>query len=114
MLIRCAHRHLTNVERRVQQLESLLTRLLPGVGIDEILARPDNAVFDTTSSSAPSPQSDIVQTLTLSREESNIVEVLPKEPDGFDWREEAADVASLTDGMASLSVIPSGTGYLGE
>lgn len=109
-----AKSHLTNVERRVQQLESLLASLLPGVDTDEVLSRPETSSIAAAPSSMHSSPAETVQTARMGREETPAVEVMPKEADGFDWREEATGLASLTDGMASLSVAPSGTGYLGE
>lgn len=41
-------------------------------------------------------------------------EAVPSNADGFNWQEEDANVDSLTDGMAALSVEPTGVGYLGE
>lgn len=41
-------------------------------------------------------------------------EAVPSNADGFNWQEEAANVDSLTDGMAALSVEPTGVGYLGK
>jgi transcriptional regulatory protein GAL4 len=41
-------------------------------------------------------------------------EAVPSNADGFNWQEEDTNVDSLTDGMAALSVEPTGVGYLGE
>jgi len=41
-------------------------------------------------------------------------EAVPNNADGFNWQEEDANVDSLTDGMAALSVEPTGVGYLGK
>jgi transcriptional regulatory protein GAL4 len=38
---------------------------------------------------------------------------VPNNADGFNWQEEDANLDSLTDGMAALSVEPTGVGYLG-
>ena len=40
-------------------------------------------------------------------------EAVPSNADGFNWQEEDNSVDSLTDGMAALSVEPTGVGYLG-
>ena len=42
-----------------------------------------------------------------------IPEAVPNNADGFNWQEEDANLDSLTDGMAALSVEPTGVGYLG-
>lgn len=41
-------------------------------------------------------------------------EAVPSNADGFNWQEEDTNVDSLTDGMAALSVEPTGVGYLGK
>lgn len=40
-------------------------------------------------------------------------EALPQQADGFDWVEEIT-ISGLSDGMAALSIMPEGAGYLGE
>lgn len=40
-------------------------------------------------------------------------EAVPRNVDGFDWREEGTTADELADGMASLAIEPAGTGYLG-
>lgn len=54
-----------------------------------------------------SPKSDEVQTEPES-------EAVPREADGYDWKEEATSVNELADGMASLAIDPTGSGYLGK
>lgn len=41
-------------------------------------------------------------------------EAVPNSADGFNWQEENVTVDVLTDGMAALSVEPTGVGYLGK
>jgi hypothetical protein len=41
------------------------------------------------------------------------VESLPSEANGFDWMEHELTFERLVDGMAALSVNPTGAGYLG-
>ncbi|EMD87965.1 hypothetical protein COCHEDRAFT_1183130 [Bipolaris maydis C5] len=39
---------------------------------------------------------------------------VPNDVDGFNWKEEDLNIDGLTDGMAALSVEPTGVGYLGS
>ena len=42
-----------------------------------------------------------------------VSEAVPNEADGYDWQEEAASF-DIADGMAALTIDPTGTGYLGS
>lgn len=134
--------HLTNVENRVQKLEALLARLNPDINIDEALSQTTPSINNNSINSinpinpinsiirAPSvPKAESstpisvrqeelkpFDTLNQDREETPPYEheALPQEADGFDWKEETGDLDELADGMASLSVEPSGIGYLGS
>ena len=43
-----------------------------------------------------------------------LLEAVPSSADGFNWQEDNVSVDGLTDGMAALSVEPTGVGYLGN
>lgn len=107
------HRHLDDVETRLEQLEKLISHHLPGINVEEALRSPTPLHINRASSL----KSDGPDTPGLPREaESNDQpenEALPPEASGFDWRETAIDLNGLADGMASLSLDPSGKGYLG-
>jgi transcriptional regulatory protein GAL4 len=119
-------RHLTNVENRLQKLEALFARLLPDVDIEDAISsitprspyqiptgnRFEDALSPDQSSEQPVP---VKRAKTIGRSPAGTpFEALPEEADGFDWKEEATDVSDLADGMAALSVEPSGIGYLGK
>lgn len=109
------------MEKRLQGLESLVSQLLPGVNIDDVLNSPDpiQAPALTPGPSTPSvlhpaavssPHSDSSPAVV---NDPVLPEAVPNNADGFNWQEEDANVDSLTDGMAALSVEPTGVGYLG-
>jgi len=114
------------VETRLQSLEALFARLLPDVDIDDELSSSkhrsppqsghgnkfDNAA-SPDESTEPSTSAKRPKTVDRSSSEPQF-EALPQQADGFDWKEEATDIGDLADGMASLSVEPSGIGYLGQ
>jgi len=107
------YRHLTNVENRLAKLEAVFTYLLPDVDIEDVLSSPSLPPVKTqilnSNSVGPATTSEGTDSVT----EHRLSEALPQEADGFDWKEEAPDVYGLSDGMAALSVEPSGIGYLG-
>lgn len=81
---------------------------MPDVNIDEALA---SAAYETRALSASHASAVSPDRPQLPRQASeSISEVVPAQADGFDWQE---DVNDLADGMAALSVEPTGTGYLG-
>jgi transcriptional regulatory protein GAL4 len=95
--------------------------LLPGVNIDDLLNSPDpvQASAITPAPSTPgafqptvisSPHSDSSPAVA---NDPVLPEAVPNNADGFNWQEEDANLDSLTDGMAALSVEPTGVGYLG-
>ncbi|OAA66915.1 c6 zinc finger domain containing protein [Niveomyces insectorum RCEF 264] len=122
-------RHLSNVENRLRRLETLFAQRLPDVDIEQALETvktdDEEAATDTASPAdvrrsdtrAPPPppsqqQQSIIRTSSAQDEGSrSIVDAVPEGPDGFDWQEDANELA---DGMATLSVEPKGTGYLGS
>ncbi|KAH7121758.1 lactose regulatory protein LAC9 [Dactylonectria estremocensis] len=107
--------YLTSVERRMQQLEDLLSQLHPDLNIEEAIAANNKERRVSTASSSAQPfvaEGPSVSTSAPKKPtEESISEAVPEEADGFDWQE---DVNELADGMAALSVAPSGTGYLGS
>lgn len=112
--------YLTGVEKRLHGLESIVAQLLPGVKIDDLLSSPDLLISAPAivnprtpealhAAAALSPQGSV----TSAANEPVLPEAVPNSVDGFNWQEENATVDSLTDGMAALSVEPTGVGYLG-
>jgi transcriptional regulatory protein GAL4 len=108
------------VEKRLASVENLVSQLLPGIDIDDVLSSPDLAKATLTGASPA--VSNAINTTTASsvsndnRETSNeppIPEAVPNNADGFNWQEQNVSVDGLTDGMAALSVEPTGVGYLG-
>ena len=109
-----ARSYVTSIEKRLKNLEALFAKLLPDVKIDDAL-----------SSFAVSPQEDVQAEVrsqgshasaSVPLEEGGdgaISEAMPDEANGFDWQEEATSFGELTDGMAALSIEPTGAGYLG-
>lgn len=106
----------------MQGLEALVSQLLPGVNIDDVLSSSD---FTGVSPLAAGPSTpDVLRPLAVSSPHSDstpatvsdpvLPEAVPNNADGFNWQEEDVNVDSLTDGMAALSVEPTGVGYLGE
>ena len=95
-------------------LENLITQLLPGIDIDAVLASPELA-----KASLPhvnSTESETPERAAPSRDASSepvLPEAVPNSAEGFAWKEEDSSVDVLADGMAALSVEPSGVGYLG-
>lgn len=109
-------RHLTNVERRVRKLERLLSDLFPGTDVEDLLTSPNlvqQQVSEIPRQSSMATPDPMIASESVETESQPISEALPKSYDGFDWQEEAINDADLADGMASLSIEPTGTGYLG-
>lgn len=113
--------HLTKVEHRVAQLESIIHELLPEVDVDKLVNRQVVKGYTPlgSASETPEPESPMMHPLRhhpTDSDDGDYPEV-PEEdvPDdaiyGFDWNEE--DVDALNDGMAALSVDPSNKGYFG-
>lgn len=104
-------------------LENLVTQLLPGVNIDDVLQglpSPDLATdtlpiaaSPTSAPFQPDSSSHAAYSSHDSPHEPMIPEAVPNNADGFNWEEEKKSVDGLTDGMAALSVEPTGVGYLG-
>ncbi|KAK8078595.1 GAL4-transcription factor [Apiospora saccharicola] len=107
--------YLTSVERRLNKLEALVAQRLPDLNIDEALASfGTGAASPSASAQSPSVgQTPFAPTHTSGPDDgaAKISEAVPDEADGFDWQEDANEVA---DGMAALSVEPKGAGYLGS
>lgn len=113
-------RYLSSVEKRLINLENLVAQLLPGINIDDVLSSPDlaKATLPIAGPAVPRPvqsttPSDILADTHATVSEPLIPEAVPNDADGFNWQEEDVNVDGLTDGMAALSVEPSGVGYLG-
>jgi transcriptional regulatory protein GAL4 len=110
--------YLTGVEKRLHSLETLVSQLVPGVDVDDLLSSPNlpqlagttpPAINPITPKAVLSPQAGVRSDLR----ESALPEAVPINADGFNWQEENVSVDGLTDGMAALSVEPTGVGYLG-
>lgn len=105
---------MSSVEKRLSNLEGLVTQLLPGIDIDAVLASPELAKASLPQASRA--ESEGAQRATPAREVSSepvIPEAVPNSAEGFEWKEEDSSLDALADGMAALSVEPSGVGYLG-
>ncbi|KAJ4362339.1 hypothetical protein N0V83_010432 [Neocucurbitaria cava] len=118
-------RYLTSVEKRLHSLEALVSQLLPGVNVDDVLLSTlaPNLASNTTPPPTNLPATEVSQANVVSSPQgssSSIVndpvlpEAVPNSADGFNWQEENVAVDVLTDGMAALSVEPTGVGYLGS
>ncbi|KIV79776.1 hypothetical protein PV11_07322 [Exophiala sideris] len=114
--------YLTQVERRLLGLETLFAKLLPDVDIDQTLASsghdtsmPVKAKVCTTSTtpSGVPPHAPPSFTEDGDAGDGTITEAVPYEADGFDWQEEGGSLINSADGMAALSVEPTGASYLG-
>jgi transcriptional regulatory protein GAL4 len=101
------------VENRLQQLESIISHHLPGIDVKEALRSPSSPQVNLRLISDVL-EVPVEQSNNDAREDTPENEALPSEASGFDWRETAVDLNELADGMASLSLNPSGKGYLGE
>jgi transcriptional regulatory protein GAL4 len=110
--------YLTGVEKRLRGLEILVSQLIPGVDVDDLLSSSNLPQVAGTTPPVPnartpeaalSPQGSV---RSDSREPA-LPEAVPNNADGFNWQEENVSVDGLTDGMAALSVEPDGVGYLG-
>jgi transcriptional regulatory protein GAL4 len=104
----------------LQSLETLVTQLLPGVSVDDLLSSPD-AVRNISLSIAGASESSHVPSVSSPQgssksttNEPGLPEAVPNSADGFNWQEENVALDNLTDGMAALSVEPTGVGYLGQ
>lgn len=107
-------RHLTYVEDRLLAFETALGRLFPGGDLDATvrsLLHDQDGPKPGSSSKSSSRHSTPAKTEADRTEPAP--EALPQKADGFDWTENKITVGDLTDGMASLSIKPEGTGYFG-
>lgn len=108
------------MEKRLVNLENLVTQLLPGINIDDVLSSPDLAKATLPIAGLGEPGT-VQDTTPLAGSEDHhgtesdplIPEAVPNNADGFNWQEEDVNIDGLTDGMAALSVEPTGVGYLG-
>ncbi|KAL6709123.1 hypothetical protein ACN47E_001939 [Coniothyrium glycines] len=112
--------YLTGVEKRLHDLENIISQILPGTNIDDVLSTPE--LLQRGAQAQHSAIPEISQPLTAlspqgstnsATNEPVLPEAVPSHVDGFNWQEEDITVESLTDGMAALSVEPTGVGYLG-
>ncbi|KXL47152.1 MAG: hypothetical protein FE78DRAFT_106226 [Acidomyces sp. 'richmondensis'] len=110
--------YLTIVERRVETPERLLAEQFPDLNVEEALESPGCVVVAFSSSSdavthTPSPGPHRSSNCDEANTEPES-EAVPREADGYDWKEEANSMNELADGMASLAIDPTGSGYLGS
>jgi transcriptional regulatory protein GAL4 len=111
------------VEKRLKYLEKLVADKLPDVDTED--APPlegssnPNAKQESLTGAGESAGSRLGDAsfsgehpnqFSASKNDESILDAVPDEADGLDWQEEANE---LVDGMASLSVEPTGAGYLG-
>lgn len=99
----------------------MVSQLLPGVNIDDVLSTPDLARIPSPVVNPQSPEaskplvvSSPLGSASSTTNEPVLPEAVPNSADGFNWHEENVTVDNLTDGMAALSVEPTGVGYLGN
>lgn len=101
-------------------METLVTQLLPGVSVDDILSSPEAVKNISLSINGPSESSHVPSVSSpqgsskSTTNEPALPEAVPNSADGFNWQEENVALDNLTDGMAALSVEPTGVGYLGQ
>ncbi|KAG0645036.1 Regulatory GAL4 [Hyphodiscus hymeniophilus] len=109
--------NLTAAEDRIRLLESALTSLFPGIGLETILSSTQSQITDTPSErTASQPARSSPPDEDEKRNANSSSETLPREADGFDWTETAitlSELSDVSDGMAALSINPEGAGYLG-
>lgn len=89
--------------------------------MDDVLSSPD--LLRTASPILISPAPDVLQPTVISSPQGSsssptnepiLPEAVPNSADGFNWQETNVAVDALADGMAALSVEPTGVGYLGS
>ena len=91
------------------------------MNVDDLLSSPDLA--GAASATVNQAQTPVISHSTVATSpqgsssstanEPVLPEAVPNNADGFNWQEETVAVDVLTDGMAALSVEPTGVGYLG-
>lgn len=100
----------------------MFAELLPDVDLEAILASLPAEGSSPKAVGQRGPKKSIVKNKASNpKEKENLrdtaspeaEEVLPQQPDGFDWAEQNT-LSGLSDGMAALSILPEGSGYLGE
>lgn len=92
----------------MQKLEALFAQLNPDVDLEQAL---DSNTRSTLAKSPPDTAHG--STASDTKQETSLSEVVPNDVDGFNWHEQGATVDDIADGMASLAIEPTGTGYLG-
>jgi transcriptional regulatory protein GAL4 len=109
------------VEKRLHGLEGLISQLLPGIVIDEVLV--SSGLAEVASPLTGSQTRDTSHSIERGSPQTPfnapthdpvLLEAVPSSADGFNWQEDNVTVDGLTDGMAALSVEPTGVGYLGN
>jgi transcriptional regulatory protein GAL4 len=87
----------------------VIARLIPGVELESVLTNAQQ-VSEQLSSSVKNESSQTGNSNVI----ASGVETLPQEATGFDWTEHETSLGGLADGMAALSINPTGTGYMGK
>jgi len=101
--------NLNAAEERIKELEAIIDNLLSGAKVESILPSVQPASWQSSERIRDvAPQPDISSAI------GSGVESLPPSASGFDWAEHEALLGGLADGMAALSINPSGAGYLGN
>lgn len=87
----------------------MIARLIPGVELEYVLTNAQHASEQSLSSvkneSSQTGSSNVI---------ASGVDTLPQEATGFDWTEHETSLGGLADGMAALSINPTGAGYMGK
>ncbi|EHL01383.1 putative Uncharacterized transcriptional regulatory protein C1F7.11c [Glarea lozoyensis 74030] len=99
--------HLQEAEERVRELEAVISKLVPGINLKSVLKSAQHVPQESSGTENPSLQTGSGNGIASG------VESLPNEANGFDWMEHELTFDRLVDGMAALSVNPTGAGYLG-
>lgn len=97
-------------------MERLFEQRLPDVDLTRALesnrSSSNERVLESILQIEPTPTTEVSSGENGGTNNEDLLEALPEEAHGFDWKEEA-DLDNLADGMAALSVEPEGVGYLG-
>ncbi|KAH8589154.1 C6 transcription factor [Bisporella sp. PMI_857] len=109
--------NLSAAEDRVRELEAILSSLLPNVNLGSAWESiKQDGTIPNQQAMCSTPQlgrTSLPDQPELGKAVESGIESLPREADGFDWAEREVTFGGLSDGMAALSILPDGAGYLG-
>ncbi|KAF3921508.1 hypothetical protein ABW21_db0209827 [Orbilia brochopaga] len=121
MLTISFHRYTRELEERVSMLEGLVKQHLPNIDISTLesgsASSPSSISQQLSLKSAPYSGSSLTNDTTdLDAADKTLPEETPVHCDGYEWDEKQVfnEIASVVDGMATLSVdVDKGSSYLG-